>query len=161
MMFPSINNDLLKRAIEAVSIRQVLAKFGRGADVPERDGVKFCSILRPDRNPSCSIADGRYHDWSQDRHLDSYSFFQELSGLDSKKAFVPFVELSPYAHELNGNGSHSFKDRPPSKLDWAALVNGFIGYKVSLAPVDTRRSFARKRFYLANPDRKGAARNIG
>jgi AAA domain len=116
------NNDLLKRAIEAVSVRQVIAKFGRGAEVPERDGVKFSSILRADRNPSCSIADGRYHDWSQDRHLDSYSFFQELSGLDSKKAFVPFIELSPYAHELNGNGSHSFKNGSSNKLDWPALV---------------------------------------
>jgi AAA domain len=116
MTFPTNNPDLLKRAIDAVSIRQIIAKFGRSADVPERDKVKFCSILRPDRNPSCSIEDGKYHDWSRELHLDSYSVFQELSGLDQKKAFVPFVEMSPYAHELNGqrNGATPF--------DWMALA---------------------------------------
>jgi hypothetical protein len=85
------NSDLLKRAINTVTVRQVIEKFGRAADVPSRDGVKFCSILRGDRHPSCSIEDNKYHDWTRGEHRDSYDLFQQLSGLDSKAAFLPFV----------------------------------------------------------------------
>jgi hypothetical protein len=116
------NADLLKRAIEAVSVRRVIEKFGRAADIPERDNVKFSSVLRADKHPSCSINDNKYHDWSYELHLDSYDLYQRLSGLDSKAAFVPFVQISPYAHELNGNGSHSFKNSSFNKLDWSALA---------------------------------------
>jgi hypothetical protein len=95
-----------------------------GPDVPSRDGVKFCSVLRPDHNPSCSIIDGRYHDWSQERHLDSFNLYQELSRQDAKSAFVPFVTLAGLANELNGdsrayhNGKHALDE-----LDWPSLVH--------------------------------------
>ena len=95
------NSDLLNRAIAAVTVRQVIEKFGRAAEISPRDGVKFCSILRGDRNPSCSIEDNKYHDWTRGEHRDSYDLYQQLSGLDSKGAFVPFVQFAGLGYEDN------------------------------------------------------------
>jgi hypothetical protein len=98
----SDNTELLKKAIAALPIRDLLRKLNITGEIPERDGVKFSSPLRPDQNPSCTIYDGRLHDWSRDEHLDSFYIFQRVKGLDSKAAFVPFVEMAGYAHELSG-----------------------------------------------------------
>jgi hypothetical protein len=98
----SDNTELLKKAIAAIPIRDLFRKLNIPGEIPERDGVKFSSPIRPDENPSCTIAHGRLHDWSRDEHLDSYDIFQRVKCLDSKGAFVPFVEMAGYAHELNG-----------------------------------------------------------
>jgi 5S rRNA maturation endonuclease (ribonuclease M5) len=98
----SDNTELLKKAIAAIPIRDLLRKLNITGEIPERDGVKFSSPLRPDQKPSCTIYDGRLHDWSRDEHLDAFDVFQRLTGLDSKIAFVPFVTIAGYAHELSG-----------------------------------------------------------
>jgi hypothetical protein len=122
----SDNRELLKNAIAAVSVRDVLRKFNLQG-IPERDGVKFSSVLRTDLHPSCEIRNNRYHDWSRDEHLDSYDLFQRLVG-DSKQAFVPFIEMAGLGHELRSNGrSHDGENgNTPKKetvtFDWARDV---------------------------------------
>ena len=118
------NRELLKKAIAALPIRDLLRKLNVAGEIPERDGVKFSSPLRPDQNPSCTIYDGRLHDWSLDEHLDAFDVFQRLMGQDSKAAFVPFVEMAGYGQDLNGTGEHVSKNTGVRKqnnagADWS------------------------------------------
>jgi P4 family phage/plasmid primase-like protien len=125
------NADLLKRAITAVTVRQVIEKFGRAADVPSRDGTKFCSVLRPDKHPSCSIENEKYHDWTRGEHRDSYDLYQQLSGLDSKGAFTPFVQLAGLGSELTINGNHQHNGkRSVINFDWKELVEAVNNHQL-------------------------------
>jgi fermentation-respiration switch protein FrsA (DUF1100 family) len=57
-----------------------------GHDLPERDGVRFCSPLRPDRHPSCTIKDEVFADWSTGQHLDAIAFYAAARGLETSAA---------------------------------------------------------------------------
>jgi P4 family phage/plasmid primase-like protien len=120
----NINNGLLQRAKERLPITVLWTKLGLQGEPPARDGVKFCSPLREDRHPSCTLSDDgtRFHDWAQSKHFDSYDFFQAATGSEPKSAFVPFVEMSGLGHELNGKSEPSRSGSSP-RFDWNRCVN--------------------------------------
>ena len=58
-------------------VDQILARWPLRAmctrlkiELPERDGAKFSSPFRRDRNPSCSIIHGKMRHWSTGENLD-------------------------------------------------------------------------------------------
>jgi len=61
-----------------------------------RDGVKFCSPLRPDAHPSCSFYNGGKHmtDWSAGKDYDAVDFIGEALGLRNGEAIHRFVEIA-------------------------------------------------------------------
>jgi hypothetical protein len=57
-----------------------------GIELPERDGVRFCSPLRPDRSPSCTVKGDLFTDWSTGQHLDAIDFYAAARGLETSAA---------------------------------------------------------------------------
>jgi P4 family phage/plasmid primase-like protien len=119
-----MSDDLLQRAKQRLSISELWRKLRLQGRPPARDGVKFCSPLRKDRHPSCTLTDNGscFHDWSHGLHLDSYDFYQHATGQDSKTAFVAFIETAGLGHELNGKNSASQNGSIPH-FDWIKCVN--------------------------------------
>lgn len=57
-----------------------------GIELPERDGVRFCSPLRADHSPSCTVKGECFTDWSTGQHLDAIDFYAVARGLDTAAA---------------------------------------------------------------------------
>lgn len=59
-----------------------------GVTVPTKDGQKFRSPFRPDKNPSCTIKNGRFTDWSQGdgKALDAIGVFALAKGISNADA---------------------------------------------------------------------------
>jgi hypothetical protein len=60
--------------------------------LPDRDGVKFCSPLRPDKSPSCSIKGELFTDWSTNQHLDAIDFYAAAKGMSTPEAIRELAE---------------------------------------------------------------------
>jgi len=119
-------NDLLKRAIDALSIDRLWNHFG----FKERKGRNpVSSPFRADNNPSLSVYDcgRRFKDHATGDSGDSFDFFQRATDQSAKDAFVPFVELAGLGAELkkSGNGSKPTKPRAPALTQ---LVNDLAIY---------------------------------
>jgi hypothetical protein len=95
------DNDLLRRAIERVSVAWLWNHFG----YPPRCTNPVKSPWREDRNPSFSVYDeGRlFKDHGNGESGDSFDFYQRSLKLDARDAFVGFVELAGLGHELQKN----------------------------------------------------------
>jgi hypothetical protein len=106
------NNDLLKRAIAALTVDKLWSHFG----FPERRTNPVASPLRTDNakgHPSFSVYDqGRRfkdHNAAYEQHRgDSFDFYQLALGLDAHGAFEEFVELA-------GLGAELFKNQPKTE----------------------------------------------
>ncbi len=78
--------------IKARLTLQEAARMAGCNDLPEKIGVKFCSPLRPDRNPSCAIyrdkASGCYvmRDYSRGESYDAISLYAALRGIGNDEA---------------------------------------------------------------------------
>jgi hypothetical protein len=61
-----------------------------------RDGVKFCSPLRPDVHPSCSLRNGgkQMKDWSAGKDYDAVALLGAALGLRNGEAIRRFVEIA-------------------------------------------------------------------
>lgn len=57
-----------------------------------RDGVKFCSPLRPDKNPSCSVKGELFTDWSSNTHMDAIDFYAAAKGMSTPEAIRELSE---------------------------------------------------------------------
>lgn len=57
-----------------------------GVELPLRDGVKFCSPLRPDRKPSCTIQGEVMRDWSRGESFDCIAFYATAKGISNGEA---------------------------------------------------------------------------
>lgn len=74
--------------------------------LPERNGPKFCSPLRPDRKPSCTIYRDEskgcdvMRDWSRGESLDAIAFFAAARGIENGEAHKQLA-----AHLGAGGGS--------------------------------------------------------
>jgi len=76
--------------------------------LPDRDGVKFCSPLRPDKSPSCSIKGDLFTDWSTGQHLDAIDFYATAKGMSTPDAIRELGERYGIAA---GSGQSSGKVR--------------------------------------------------
>jgi hypothetical protein len=85
--------DLAKERLRIPELWRILNLPGEPA---ARDGVKFCSPLRPDAHPSCSVYDGgkRFRDWSTGKDYDAIDFVGEALGLQNGEAIRKFIELA-------------------------------------------------------------------
>ena len=95
--------QLLKDAIAALSISFLWQYF----NYPERRTNPVCSPFRTDHKPSFSIyfdgAQERWYDHGTGEGGDSFDFYQRATGLNSRAAFVPFVELAGIGDRLQKN----------------------------------------------------------
>jgi hypothetical protein len=97
--------ELLQRAVAKLTIDVLWSHFG----YPERRGNPVKSPFFPDdKDKSFSVSpDGATffdHDPGRTTHRGgSYRFFQIAKGLDSKSAFIPFIEFAGFADELYVN----------------------------------------------------------
>jgi hypothetical protein len=97
---------------ERLSLRDVAAMCG--TDLP-RDGVKFRSPLRPDRNPSCTIKGEVMRDWSRNQSYDAISFYAAAKGISNAEA------LSSLADKLSlGKNGHHKERREESRPEFNA-----------------------------------------
>jgi len=99
------DDDLLKRAIAAVSVAQLWTHF----NYPARSGNPVCSPFRDDdRHPSFSIydEDHRWKDHGTGDGGDSYDFFQRATGLDKRAAFIPLSSWRDSATSCARTRSH-------------------------------------------------------
>lgn len=73
---------------ELIKARLPLREAARLVNVtlPERDGVKFASPLRPDRKPSCTIQGDTMRDWSRGETFDAIAFFATAKGMSNAEA---------------------------------------------------------------------------
>ena len=53
---------------------------------------KFCSPLRPDRNPSCEVNEKLFTDWTTGEHLDAPAFYAALRGITLAEARRELME---------------------------------------------------------------------
>ena len=83
---PSHNGASLCAEIKSRLGLRDAARMAGCNDLPERDGVKFCSPIRPDRNPSCTIKGEVMTDWSEGKHFDAIALFAALTGRDNAEA---------------------------------------------------------------------------
>jgi hypothetical protein len=97
------HDDLLRRAINAVTIDQLWKHFG----YPERNGNPVCSPFRDEQHPSFSVYDEgrRWKDHGTSDHGDAFDFFQRARQQTAKGAFVEFIEFAGLGPELKKNSS--------------------------------------------------------
>lgn len=72
------------------TLRDVAANLG--LELPTRDGVKFRSPLRHDRNPSCTIKDGVLFDWSTGEHFDAIDLYAAAKQITNAEAIRELSE---------------------------------------------------------------------
>lgn len=115
---------------QRLSLRDVASMCG--FDLP-RDGVKFRSPLRPDRNPSCTIKDEVMRDWSRNQTFDALSFYaaaQNLSIREARRRLFSHVRSAEESNRARAQ-SHAqpftrngvvFHVHAPSDDDFAAIL---------------------------------------
>jgi len=98
-MIPRSEIDAAKERIRIPGLWRILSLPG---EPPTRDGVKFCSPLRPDRHPSCSFDNDckLMSDWSTGQHYDAIKFLGEALGLQNGEATKRFLEIAN-GHQLS------------------------------------------------------------
>jgi hypothetical protein len=57
-----------------------------GINLHLKDNIKFCSPIRPDRNPSCTIKGDLFTDWSTGQHLDAIDFYAAAKNISQADA---------------------------------------------------------------------------
>lgn len=91
--------------------------------LPDRDGVKFPSPLRPDRNPSCSILKERLIDWTTGEQFDSIALFAEVRGVRTGEAIRQLADhLGLAKSELRSRRQATPKFRTGTAAEIAALA---------------------------------------
>ncbi len=103
-----------------------------GIELP-RDGVKFRSPFRPDRNPSCTIKDDVMRDWSHGETLDCISFYAAAHGITNSEAAHSLGQrLSLVSSQRGANAGAStqrcgnvpvvFHGHAPSDADYQGVI---------------------------------------
>lgn len=77
-------NGIVAEIKSRLSLRDSAALIG--AELPVRDGVKFRSPLRHDRNPSCTIKANVLFDWSTGRHFDAIDLYAAAKNISNMEA---------------------------------------------------------------------------
>lgn len=87
-----------------------------GLQLPERK--KFCSPLRPDRNPSCTATDQLFTDWSSGEHFDAPAFYAALRGIslaESRKELLDRLGIARKAPPSSFRRAGRLTTRPAPK----------------------------------------------
>jgi len=79
----------MKNEMSNLSIRDVAA--GLGISLPAKDGNKFTSPFRRDKNPSCWVFNNRLYDGSSGESWDAVAFYATATGLTNAEAFKKLV----------------------------------------------------------------------
>lgn len=92
--------------------------------LPERDGIKFCSPLRPDKTPSCTIKGDVFTDWSTNQHFDAIDFYAAAKGMSTPEAIRELAgrlqiapedaTIAPPGKVLVGRSPHPAKPSLPA-----------------------------------------------
>ncbi len=100
--------------------------------LPERDGKKFPSPLRPDRSPSCTIYGETMRDWSRGETFDAIDFYAAARGMEAAEAIWTLAaHLGIASGQHNGRRANQVKkfnapkahDLRPAVTNPAALVS--------------------------------------
>jgi hypothetical protein len=107
MVSQMIFRSELDSAKERLRIPELWRILNLPGEPVTRDGVKFCSPLRPDTHPSCSLyrSGQRMKDWSADKDYSAVDFLGEALGLRNGEAIRKFIEIA--------NGHQVATDPPP------------------------------------------------
>ena len=117
---------------QRISLRDVAAMVG--VEVP-KDGVKFRSLLRPDRKPSCTIHGDRMRDWSRGESYDCIAFFAAYKQISTAEAIKLLAIQAGVATGNHGSAKPiparhrgrlpsgvEFEERKPGDDDFAAIL---------------------------------------
>jgi hypothetical protein len=115
---------------ERVNLRDVAAMCG--IELP-RDGVKFCSPFRPDRNPSCTIKDDVMRDWSRNESFDAIALYAAAQGITNSDAVRSLGEKLNLLSSQRGAGAVAstrrcgtapvvFDGHAPSDADYQGII---------------------------------------
>jgi hypothetical protein len=80
----AVGNSIVAEIKSRLPLRDVAALIG--AELPTRDGVKFRSPLRSDRNPSCTIKADVLFDWSTGEHFDAIDLYAAAKNITNTEA---------------------------------------------------------------------------
>lgn len=127
--------------VDGIKRRLTLREAARmvGVELPERDGVRFRSPLRPDRSPSCTIQGDTMRDWSRGESFDCIAFFAAAKGMSNAEAIKTLSgHLGITSAKQNAKPPRparqspppppppsapvTFEDREPSDDDYAAIL---------------------------------------
>ena len=103
--------DIIKRNYSIFDVAEFC-----GLQLPERK--KFCSPLRPDRNPSCTATDQLFTDWSSGEHLDAPAFYAALRGIsltESRQELLDRLGIARKAPPSNFRSAGRLTTRPAPK----------------------------------------------
>ena len=104
-----------------------------GIGLPSRDGARFCSPFRPDKNPSCTIRNDLMRDWSRSESFDAIGFYAAAHSISNSEAVRRLAERlnitghpsikSPARCAQSPERSRlSFSTREPTEADFASIV---------------------------------------
>ncbi len=86
---PAVNSTVAEIK-SRFTLRDVAANLG--LELPTRDGVKFRSPLRHDRNPSCTIKADVLFDWSTGEHFDAIDLYAAAKNISNGEAIRELAE---------------------------------------------------------------------
>src|SRR5260221_4737469 len=91
-----ISRSDLDAAKERLRIPELWRILNLPGEPVTRDGIKFCSPLRPDAHPSCSFYDGcrRMKDWSTGKDYDAIDFLGEALTLQNGESIRRFLDIA-------------------------------------------------------------------
>ena len=126
--------SLIARIKEKISLRETARMLGIYG-LPDRDGVKFPSPLRPDSHASCSIWRERLVDWSRDERFDAIDLYGVVKGVSPNVALHEMAKLLGLSNDDQPTGIARPFFLPGSKADAEALceVRGFTMEGLRLA----------------------------
>lgn len=134
----AVGNSIVAEIKSRLPLRDVAALIG--AELPTRDGVKFRSPLRSDRNPSCTIKADVLFDWSTGEHFDAIDLYAAAKNISNGEAIRELAERlnisgrtemrpmgpKPAAAKSETMGSQSapvaFDESRPTDDDFAAIL---------------------------------------
>ncbi len=100
-------------------LRAVAAMLG--IELP-RDGVKFRSPFRDDKNPSCTVKGDHFTDWTSGEHLDAIAFYATAKGITNGDAVRALREMAGGVSRfqknhrtkpMNTRNAQSAQSKPP------------------------------------------------
>jgi hypothetical protein len=81
--------------IESIKSKFTLRGVAEYLGVPlPRDGVKFRSPFRADQNPSCTVKEELFTDWSTNEHLDAIAFYAAAKSLTNAEAIKELAAIA-------------------------------------------------------------------
>ncbi len=103
---PAVNSTVAEIK-SRFTLRDVAANLG--LELPTRDGVKFRSPLRHDRNPSCTIKGNVLFDWSTGEHFDAIDLFAAAKNISNGEAIRELAERLNIAGRVQDLGQNARK----------------------------------------------------